>query len=145
MDTRLTREIQALRLTFRGDCTYTTPSKRQLKALNRLLGEILTIQGKPGWFNGSATDYRREVRLEILRELTGETWILTSANLSGHVVSCLISYLKKQGASNWDVEEIGKRLILLLQERAEKRIDEEQRPAHSDGLQATLSNMQSTC
>jgi hypothetical protein len=68
-------------------------------------------------------------------------WILTSANLSGHVVSCLISYLKKQGASNWDVEEIGKRLILKLQERAEKRLDEEQRPAHNDGLQAALPNM----
>jgi hypothetical protein len=102
-DTRLTREIQVLRLTFRGDRTYSIPSRRQLRALNRLFGEILTIQGKPEWFEGSATDYRREVRLEILRLITGETWILTSANLSGHVVSCLISYLKKQGACNWDV------------------------------------------
>jgi hypothetical protein len=74
-------------------------------------------------------------------------WILTNANLTGHVISCLISYLRKHGASNWDVGIHGKRFITQLQERkrAQERINARPRPAHADGLEATLSDLQSTC
>jgi len=88
-------EIKALRLNFLNDEALNGVTPDQLKALNSLLGQGLT-------------DHRRELRIRILREITGIPQLTSSNQLTAGVVSVLITYLKGQ---DWDLNETAKRFL----------------------------------
>jgi len=94
----LDTEIQALRLNFLNDEILAAATPAQLQALNSLIGQGLT-------------DHRKELRIRILREITGIPQLTSSTQLTAGVVSVLITYLKEKEQENWDLNETAKRFL----------------------------------
>lgn len=98
------KEIEALRMLFRGDRYFDDPRGR-LTHLNILITKGLQ-------------DNRREVRLHIYRELTGLN-LVTSKQLTLHVVNVLIKYFEDEWTEG--LTEDGLRLLSFLKESAIKK------------------------
>jgi hypothetical protein len=102
-------EIGALRLLFSQDTRYAAPSQKQIMALNSLMG-----QGR--------SDRRRLVRIEMLRQITGQGNLYSSAQLTSHIMSKLIDYLKEDIDDNWRLSQKGKDLLSMVEAWAIEKV-----------------------
>ena len=104
---KLDLEIAALRLVFLNDREFRPPGRRQAAALASLM-------------NSGLSDHRRVLRLEALKEITGLPRLESSTQLTAHMVSVLINYLKQE--EGWELNETGKDFLEALEARCVERL-----------------------
>jgi hypothetical protein len=96
---KLDLEIAALRLVFLNDREFRPPGRHQAAALASLM-------------NSGLSDRRGALRLEVLREITGLPQLESSTQLTAHMVSVLIGYLKQEEV--WELNEDGREFMQAL-------------------------------
>jgi hypothetical protein len=104
---KLDLEIAALRLVFLNDRDFRHPGRRQAAALASLM-------------NSGLSDHRRALRLEALKEITGLPELQSSTQLTAHMVSVLIGYLK--GEDGWGLNDTGMEFLQALEARCVDRL-----------------------
>ena len=105
----LDTDVKALRVLFNQDTQYLPPTTEQLPALNSLISQ-------------GVKDHRREVRMQILREITGIHSLSSSYQLTRKTVSVIIDYLNEAQEDNWNLNDHGRKLLSALEERAIAKI-----------------------
>jgi hypothetical protein len=114
------QEIHALRIVFQGNRKYDLASEGDLARLGALLNAGMRTRGKPEEWPGTATEFRREVKLEIVRTFLGEKRLTTTAQLTRHEATCLVNRLARKG--EWDLNESAYRLLDVLEGAAVLRL-----------------------
>jgi hypothetical protein len=104
---KLDLEIAALRLVFLNDRDFRPPGQRQAATLASLM-------------NSGLSDRRRALRLEALKEITGLPQLESSTQLTAHMVSTLIGYLKQE--DGWGLNDTGMEFLQALEARCVDRL-----------------------
>jgi hypothetical protein len=140
------REVRALKLIFQGDTLYYSPTVKQLSGLNSLLGQVIVVEkaDKPESYTGTLTNYRRDIRLNMLRLITGIEKLESSSDLTLHTVSAIIDYVKGRAEEDWTLNEQGRKLFRIIAERAQEQVDGRSGTVHPTGMAADLPDVWET-